>query len=272
MFSQGHLIWVAISLVLISGGLFYLIRRKPPLKRVLKCSLWIGVLSEVVKVLSVAQIVPMVDPVITSDGTLAYVPTGEYTPYIGMEHMPLELCSLYLLFLLLANVLKDSGWKRGLYAVMFASGTVGGILGILLASIAGDFTAASEYFTAPRAWQYFLFHAMIVTVSIYLGYSRESGLISADYKKALLGLLLLDLPTFYLNSIFSSEVYLHDQAAGVTHRINFFSSYVNPVGLILTEKWQWIVYLCIRLILAAVLIRVLYLPLHFKERRMDSHA
>ena len=268
MFSQGHLIWIGISAVLIAGGLLFCLRRKPPLRRVLTVCLALGVLSEVIKVFSVAVIVPMVDPVIAESGgsaVLEWVPTGQYTPYLAMEHLPLELCSLFLLFSLLALTVKDGAWKKGLYAVMFASGTLGGLMGIALSSIAVDYSTTGAFFSSVRAWQFFLYHSMIVTVSLYLGLSRESGLVFSDWKKALLGLVLMDLPTFYLNSVFSSEVYLHDEVVGVTHRINFFSSYVNPLGLILTEKWQWIVYLLIRAACAAAAVVLLYLLLKKKE-------
>ena len=78
--------------MLIAGGLYILLRLRPPLKKVLSVSLVIGLLSEVIKVFSVAQIVPMVDPVIAEHGgkaALEWIPTGEYTPYLGMEHLPL---------------------------------------------------------------------------------------------------------------------------------------------------------------------------------------
>ena len=268
MFSQGHLIWIGISAVLIAGGLLYCMRRKPPLRRVLTVGLALGAVSEVIKFFSVAVIVPMVDPVIAESGgstVIQWVPAGQYTPYLAMEHLPLELCSLFLLFSLLALTWKDGAWKKGLYAVMFASGTLGGLMGIALSSIAVDYSTTAAFFSSVRAWQFFLYHSMIVTVSLYLGLSRESGLVFSDWKKALLGLVLMDLPTFYLNSVFSSEVYLHDEVVGVTHRINFFSSYVNPLGLILTEKWQWIVYLLIRAACAAAAVVLLYLLLKKKE-------
>ena len=274
MFSQGHLIWIAISAVLIAAGTNTCLRLRPPLRRVLYFSLVLGILSEVIKVFSVTQIVPMVDPVIvTQDGAAAlqWIPTGEYTPYLAMEHMPLELCSLFLVFMLLALVLKDGPWKHGLYAVMFASGLLGGLLGIFASSIAGDFETTAAFFAAPRAWQFFLYHSMIVTVSIYMGFGGESGLCQEDWKKAILGLLLLDIPTFYLNSVLSSEVYLHDQVVGVTHRINFFSSYVNPFGLVLTEKWQWLAYLLLRVAVIAGLIRGLYRLLGRKGKE-TSHG
>lgn len=112
---------------------------------------------------------------------------------------------------------------------------------------------------------------MIVMVSLYLGLSEESGLTFSDWKPAILGLVLLDIPTFYLNSILSSEVFLHNELVGVTHRINLFSSYVNPLGLVLTEKWQWIVYLIIRAAIAAALIVLLYLLL-LKKKKADAYG
>ena len=101
---------------------------------------------------------------------------------------------------------------------------------------------------------------MIVSLSLYIGFGDEAGLRFGDWKKAVVGILVLDVPTFYINSLLSSEIYMANQVVGVSHRINFFSSYVNPLGLILTEKWQWIVYLIIRAALAVCLIIVLYLP------------
>lgn len=256
------------------GGLTVCLRRRPPILRVMRVCLALGVISEIIKLFSVTQIIPMVDPVIAvQSGTpsLQWIPTGEYTPYLAMEHLPLELCSLYLVFMLLALIGRDGPWKRRLYAVMFASGTLGGAMGIVLSSIAGDFSTTAAFFTSVRAWQFFLFHAMIVMVSLYLGLSEESGLTFSDWKPAILGLVLLDIPTFYLNSILSSEVFLHNELVGVTHRINLFSSYVNPLGLVLTEKWQWIVYLIIRAAIAAALIVLLYLLL-LKKKKADAYG
>ena len=268
MFSQGHLIWIGISIFLIVVGLSACMRLKPPLRRVLTVCLVIGIISEIIKVFSVTKIVPMVDPVISEIGgnyVLQWVPTGEYTPYLAMEHLPLELCSLYLIFMLLSLSIKDGPWKHGLYAVMFASGTLGGLMGIALSSIAGDFATTAAFFTSARAWQYFLFHSMIVTVSLYLGLSGEGGLCFSDWKKAIIGLVLLDIPTFYLNSVFTSEIYAQDEVVGVVHRINYFSSYVNPLGIVITENWQWIIYLIIRGTTAVLSVMLLYLLLLKKE-------
>ena len=273
MFSAGHLLWIAISAVLILGFTAYLFKYRPALKNILKVCLILGIVSEVIKVFSVTQIVPMVDPLIADQNgslTIIWMPSGEYTPYIAKEHMPLELCSLYLLFMPLALIIKDEKWKKRLYALMFVSGTIGGLMGIVLSSIAGDFDTTSAFFAAPRAWQFFLYHSMIVALSLYIGFGDEAGLRFGDWKKALLGILILDVPTFYINSLLSSEIYMANQVVGVSHRINFFSSYVNPLGLILTEKWQWIVYLIIRAVMATGLIIILYLPMLARRRSADT--
>ncbi|MBQ7624836.1 MAG: YwaF family protein [Clostridia bacterium] len=273
MFSQGHLIWIGVSGILAACILAVCLRKKPTLKKLFSICLPLGALSEFIKIFSASEIVPLIDPVITQKegaAALEWIPAGEYTPYLAKEHLPLELCSLYLLFMLLALLLKDGKWKKRLYALMFASGTIGGVMGIALSSIAGDFTSTASFLTSVRAWQFFLYHSMITAVSIYVGFCKESGLVFSDFKKAYAGLVLLDIPTFYVNSLLSSEIYLHGRVAGVTHRINFFSSYVNPLGLVLTEKWQWIAYLAVRAAAAAALVILLYSLLAVKKGREDN--
>lgn len=269
MFSTGHLLWIGISAVLIAGGLVFCLKRKPPLRKVMTVCLIAGIISEVIKVFAVAEIVPVVDPVIAwqnGEAVVQWAPNMDYTPYLGAEHLPLELCSLYLLFSLLALAIKDGPWKHGLYSVMFVSGTIGGIMGIVLSAIAGYYSTPAEYFCSVRVWQFFLFHSMIVVASLYLGFCPEGGLHFSDWKKAILGLILLDLPSFYLNSVLSNPVYMHGELVGVTHRINLFSSYVNPLGLVLTEKWQWILYLAIRAALATCLVLLVFCLLLKKKK------
>ena len=276
MFSKGHLIWIGISFFLIAAGGLFCARKRPPLRSVFTVCFVLGLVSEVIKFFSASTIIPMVDPVIAEKGgetLLQWVPTGEYTPYLAMEHLPMELCSLFLLFLFLCLTIKEGPWKRGLYAVMFASGTLGGTMGVIMSSIAGDFETTGAFLTSVRAWQFFLFHSMIIVCSLYIAASGESGLSFSDWKKALAGLVMLDIPTFYLNSIFTSVIYEHDRVVGAVHRINFFSSYVNPLGLALTEKWQWILYLIIRCAMASGLIILLFLLLlrKKKEDQRDEH-
>ena len=99
MFSTGHLIWIAVSIILIVFGVICCIKLKPSLHRLISLCLLLGLISEAVKVLSVIEIVPVMDLAV-KDGVLVYVPTGDYTPYLEAEHLPFELCSYPISFLL----------------------------------------------------------------------------------------------------------------------------------------------------------------------------
>ncbi|MBR4550878.1 MAG: YwaF family protein [Oscillospiraceae bacterium] len=274
MYSTGHLIWIGISAVLIIGGFFAIRVRKPTLDQVLKACLIVGVVSEVTKVFSVTSILPMVTPEIAateSGQALTYVPIGQYTPYLKMEHLPLEMCSLMIVFLIAALLLKNGIWRTRLLTLMYITGTIGGLMGILLSYIATEYSSAAEFLLAPRAWQYFLYHSMVVTLGLYLGFEYNGGVSLWHWKSTMIGLLLLDRPTFYLNSVFSQPAYLNGEPVGILYRTNFFSSYVNPLGLVLSEKWQWFAYLGIRLLLATALITLmLWIPTILQHRKAKT--
>ena len=256
MFSPAHLLWIAISLALIVGGLILIRIRKPTLEQVLRACLIVGFLSEVIKVFCVTTILPTVAPSV-SGGELVYTVAGQYTPYMKMEHLPLELCSLMIVFLAAALLLKDPVWRERLLTLMFITGVIGGTMGILLAYITTEYDTIGAFFAAPRAWQFFLYHAMVVMLGLYLGFVRQSEISLKSLKPTLLMIVAMDLPTFYLNSVLSVPVYRGSELVGVAYSTNFFSSYVNPLGLVLTEKWQWLAYLAIRAVLATALISLL---------------
>lgn len=247
MFSAGHCLWIGISAVLIIGGLLFCVHCQPGLERLLKTCLAVSVLSEGVKLFSVIRILPFVAPVIEGENAaMVYVTTGQYAPYLEMAHLPLELCSLQMVFMSVVLWSKSDWLREKLLPLIYVSGTAGGLLGILMAYIAGDFSTVRDFFTSPRVWQYFLYHSMVVTLALYLGFRPDSGMSVRNLKSTLTGLILLDIPTFYLNSIFSQPVYVEGRPVGLVYGVNFFSSYVNPLGLVLKTRWQWGGYLIIR--------------------------
>lgn len=258
MFSTGHLLWIGISVALIAFGTRACLRRRPPEARFLKLCLTIGVLSEAVKLFSVMRILPMVD-IAVNGAALEYTYAGQYTPYLEMADLPLELCSLQIAFLAAMLWIKNPAWKSRLRALMYITGVIGGTLGILLAEVTVDYTTVGEYFTSPRIYQFFLYHAMVVTVGLYMGFGPDSDVSLRSFKGTMGLLLAMDMPTFYLNSVFSQPVYVAGKPEGIVYRANFFSSYVNPLGMVLTQRWQWLLYLAVRLALAAVLIAFLLL-------------
>ena len=128
-----------------------------------------------------------------------------------------------------------------------------------VAEVTVDYSTVREYLTSPRIYQFFLYHSMVVTLGLYMGFGPDSDVSLHGYKETMGLLLAMDVPTFYLNSVFSQPVYVAGKPEGIVYRTNFFSSYVNPLGLVLTQRWQWLAYLAIRLAIAAVLIAFLLL-------------
>ncbi len=111
MFSTGHFIWMGISATMVAAGLALVYKKRPELDRMLRICLVIALGSEVVKILYEIQFVPVVVPSVSAAG-LIYKATGAFAPYLELEHLPLELCSIQILLLLFAKLMKDGVWRR----------------------------------------------------------------------------------------------------------------------------------------------------------------
>ena len=75
----------------------------------------------------------------------------------------------------------------------------------------------------------------------------------------------LDFLSFYLNSMMSVPYYVGYNIVGLAYGINYFSSYNNPLGIVMSTKGQYFVYLLIRIVIALILIPIVYLPLKLKK-------
>ena len=265
MFSTGHLMWICICACVIAVGYIACRIRKPREDSLLRLCLALGVLSEAIKLFSVIRILPMVEVAVKGEA-LDYIYAGQYTPYLEMADLPFELCSLQIVFIAMMLFSKTPAWRSRLRALIYVTSVIGGLMGIVLAQVTVDYSAVREYFTSARIWQFFLYHSMVVILGLYMGFGPDSGVSLRSFKSTMGLLLMMDIPTFYLNSVFSQPVYRAGKPTGILYRVNFFSSYVNPLGLALTEKWQWLLYLLIRLALASALIALLLLAVSLRRR------
>ena len=266
MFSTGHFIWMGISATMVAAGLALVYKKRPELDRMLRICLVIALGSEVVKILYEIQFVPVVVPSVSAAG-LIYKATGAFAPYLELEHLPLELCSIQILLLLFANLMKDGVWRRRLLAFMYPTCVIGAGLAVVLSSIAPEFTTTQAFLTSPRAWQFFIYHSMLIVLGVYLGVNRETGIRFRHLGSTVFGLFLLDFVSFYTNSMFSEPIYIGNRLQGVSYHLNYFASYDDPLGLHMTMKEQWLAYLAIRFVLAAALVVLCYLPLYYREKR-----
>ena len=95
---------------------------------------------------------------------------------------------------------------------------------------------------------------MVVILDLYMDFGPDCDVSLRRFGSTMGQLLAMDVSSFFLNSVFSRPVYQAGQPLGILYRTNSFSSYVNPLGLVLKGKRQFLVYLVIRLGLAAALI------------------
>ena len=128
MFSSGHILFIILSLSWIVPGTVLLRKKNPPLRRVLLVCLVIALVSELIKILGNTEIVQVVKPIV-ENGKLVYEETGTYVPYLEAEHFPFEMCSYQILFMTLALVMKERGWRKRLYALMYTTCIAGAGMG-----------------------------------------------------------------------------------------------------------------------------------------------
>ncbi len=252
MFTMYHFAWLAICAVLIVGMARYLHRHKPSLQCVLSFCCAGAALSEFIKVFSVIELVP------SSDGSGLY-------PYMELQHLPFHLCSIQILFIFYARFSQNRRLRTALLAFMYPTCLLGALSALALPSIFTASIDVSQAFTHPLAYQFFLYHTMLVILGLYIYQSGQVDIHSRHYLSTMVLVCLVGFLSLYLNSAFATPVYQNGELVSVEYTTNFFFTYKTPIGLQLTQLWQWYLYLIILLILAIVLIALLYIPVFIKD-------
>ncbi len=261
MFTVYHLIWGIICLILIVLSLYLLKKYKPELNKVLDIMCIGSVISEIIKTLSVIQIVP------SSDGSVAY-------PYIETINMPLHLCSIQILLIFYVRFTKNEKMRQIFLGFMYPTCTLGAFFALLLPSI---FNPPQSYpvenaFIIPHVYQFFLYHCMLVIFGLYIPMCSQVKLKSKNYLYTIEILLIMSFVSFYLNSAFASATYESGTLVSVDYMPNLFFTFVPPIPIALTEIWHWYVYIAVLLCLALALIAIFYIPVFIKDRREKKTA
>lgn len=254
MFTSYHFIWVVICTVIIVTSLYILIKNKIPLKKALSIACVVCVLSELTKVFSTVEMVP------SSDGTIMY-------PYLASQHLPLHLCSIQIAFIFYARFAKSGKAKETLLAFMYPTCITGALAALIIPSIFSNGVDLAKAFGRPLSYQYFLYHAMLVIIGLYIAISKETPITSKHYKTTLLILGGAAFASIYFNSIFSVPTYRNDVLVSVDYNPNLFFTCDTPINLKLTEFWHWYVYLLVLVVAAVVFIGLFYLPYFIKESK-----
>ncbi len=265
MYSIGHIFFILISLCLTLAGSLLHRKWNPPLERMLKICLITGSVFEIIKAFSVMKMIPVVEPVVEK-GSLIYRETGTYAPYIEAEDLPFELCSLQLVFIFAALITTNPVWRRRLYAVIYGMALIGGLLAIFLSYIAPLYDSTRSFLLSPRAWEFYLYHSMLLVLAVAIARDPRCGLCFGDWRWLWITCAFLAFLSHYVNSIMSVPVYRGEELAGLTYSVNFLSSSRNPLGILMSEKWHVMLYLFLRGILATISMWIIYLPFLRKRK------
>ena len=248
MFSVYHMAWIGLCCLISGAGIAFCIRKDVTTRSLLRFCCYGAVASEVVKVLSVVQVVP------SSDGSLFY-------PYLQLQHMPFHLCSLMILVIFWICFTGNEKLRDMLLQFSFPVCIAGGILAILIPTIFGNSIRAEEAFTHPLAYQYFLYHSMLIVLAVQIARDRSIRFCWRGYRNTLKIFGLLALCSIYLNSLFSEPVYENGQLISVEYGTNLMFTSRLPVGIAITSKEQWLLYLAFLAVVLCGGLALMYLPL-----------
>lgn len=268
MYSPSHILFIFISLSMVFIGVFLCIKNKIPTEKVIWICFLTGVICETIKIFDVIKLIPIVELTI-ENGSLIYHSTGEFSPYIESKYVPYELCSFQILFLFLAHTVKNEKWKRRIYSLIYATALIGGLLAIFLSGISNDFHSIKEHLLSIRGWEFYIFHAMIIITSIAIARDKNYGPRFSDIKWTSIIILLFDIPSFYINSLFSVPLYSNGNLIGITYSVNHFTSYFNPLGINITTKFQYMIYIVIRFIVGFLCVLIVYTPFFKKKENKN---
>ena len=257
MFSIQHFIWLGICAVLVAAFMVYYDKNKPDLTRILDYACVICVLSEVIKVLSVLEYVP------SSDGSLM-------RPYLPMNHLPLHLCSIQILFIFYVRYSENVKIRKLLLALMYPTCLLGAIAALAMPSIFSTSISVSQAFTHPMAYQFFCFHTMLICLGLAIAKSGEIDWKWKNYFDTLKLFFVIAFLSLYINSIFASPTYVDGKLVSVDFWPNFFFTYNNPLNIPMSKMWHWYIYMAILIALVIVLTALCFYPVIRKNKKKNG--
>lgn len=254
MFSWQHFVWLGICVVMILVVLRAYQKKRPSLSSVLNSALVVCAFSEISKVFSTIEMVP------SANGTIVY-------PYIPMNHLPFHLCSIHILLILYVRFTSNLKMRENVLAFMYPTGVFGSILALLMPSIFTTSITVNQAFTSLISYQFFIFHSMLIALGIIIVKSGEVEWGKQHIYNALIIIFILAFLSIYVNSLLASPTYVDGKLVSVDFWPNFFFTYQNPLGIKITEKWQWLTYLGIISVLAVIIVYGSYYPFVFRKKK-----
>ena len=176
LFGTKHIILIVLTLLLVALG--YFLVRKLKFKTLTRAMLYVGIVSEVIKV-------------------FYYICANEEKMggILPKSDLPFQLCSIQIIFILILNLTSSARIRRFLTSFMIPSCLVGGLAAVLIA------TDSSRNGMWIITLQYFVYHAAIMIYGLYLLTCKDTKPTLEGYFDCLKLLLVLMFFSIYINSM-----------------------------------------------------------------------
>lgn len=247
MFTLNHFIWLSISIVIIIVSVIMLNKYKPELNKVLSVAVIGAVLSEFTRAFSLMHLIP------STDGTMNI-------PFVELHNLPFHLCSVQVLLILFTRFAKEGPIRTAVLAFMYPTCAVGAFIALFIPIIFTDDIDVSQAFTHPIAYQYFLWHSLLIVLGIYIAISKQVD-IQKKHCFTTIGILFgMAMISLYLNSWMAMPTYRNGELVSVDYTPNFFFTYKPPIPFEFTEIWHWYIYFIILVAVVCIVALIFYLP------------
>ena len=243
MFTLEHFIWIAISIVIIVGALLLQKKFKLSFNFVLNFMLVISVLSEVVKI----------------SCNLLPSPHTEGGMYLDPGDLPFHLCSIQIFLMFgLKFFVKSENTKQVLLGFMAPTQMIGAVIALFVPTVGVNFDNI-------QVWQYFFFHAFLISFAIYI---VKEKLVDWKWKNYFYNLGLITcmaLICMWINSFLSIAA----EVDGSFRRANFmYLTYPPMEGLpLLNLDNGWAVYFITLAVLVVGLVGLFHLIVTPKKKK-----
>ena len=176
LFGTKHIILLVISLALVAVG--YIFSRKLKFMTMAKAMLYIGIISEIVKI-------------------FYYIHQNEekFGGILPKTDLPFQLCSIQIIFVAILNFSSNEKLKRFLISFMMPSCLIGGLAALLIPT----HSARNGMWIITA--QYFIYHVAIMIFALYLTTSKEHKPTLSGFFSCLKMLLIMMFFSIYINSI-----------------------------------------------------------------------
>jgi hypothetical protein len=199
----------------------------------------------------------------SADGSIIY-------PYIPMNHLPLHLCSIQILLIFYVRFVAKGNARENLLSFMYPSCLLGALAALAMPSIFSTSITVDQAFTHPMAYQFFIYHAMLIALGLIIAMCGEVEWEWKHWRNCLIIIALAGFISLYINSMFASPTYLNGELQHIDFWPNFFFTYQNPLGIKLTKITHWYIYLVILSVLIIVLTWICFMPVIKKNRNKED--